>query len=240
MQEYTAKITEIIQETKFVKLIRISFPELKKITFLPGQFVMIGHKNLKNDAGINIERAFSIASAPHQKNHLELCIKLVEGGKFSDLCKNFKIGEQLTVKGPFGKFLLPEHPSGNLIFFAGGTGIAPIMSMLRHLQKGRFSQKTILFFTFREPTDYIYQKELEELDKNYAQFTLLPTCTGQKSADWSGIKGRFTSVYIKEHVANPASQLYLVCGNNDFAKDIKAYLVELGVPKDHIKTEAWG
>src|SRR3989344_9078339 len=103
MQTYQATITEIIQETLLVKLLRLTYPEIKDFSFIPGQFVMIGHPELKSETGVHIERAFSLASAPHQKEHLELCVKIVEGGRFSSICKNFTVGENLSVKGPFGK-----------------------------------------------------------------------------------------------------------------------------------------
>ena len=237
---YQAKITEIIQETPNVKLFRLSFSELKNFSFHAGQFVMIGHPELKGDTGFLIQRAFSVASAPSQKKYLELCIKIVEGGKFSTLCERIRVGDTLEVKGPFGKFHLAEKKEQEYVFFAGGTGIAPLMSMLREFKHQRFPQKVTLFFTFREPEDFIYQKELENMAMTYPHFTLLPTCTSQQPKNWQGTKGRFTIEHMKEHIAFPSIQHYYLCGNNDFVKDIKSYLAALDVPKDNIKTEAWG
>ena len=151
---------------------------------------MVGHPELKGDTGLLIERAFSITSSPHQKNHLELCVKILDQGKFSDICKSLKIGDALTLKGPFGKFTLEQRKP--YVFFAGGTGIAPIMAMLRNFAHQQFPEQTTLFFTFRDPLDYLYKRELEKMEKTYKNFTLLPTCTAQLPSSWEGIKRPFT------------------------------------------------
>ena len=238
MKEYNAVIKEIIQEAPSVKLFRLTFSELEQFNYLPGQFVMAGCSELKGETGLLIERAFSIASSPHQKDHLELCIKILEQGKFSDICRSLKKGDALTLKGPFGKFIIEARKP--YVFFAGGTGIAPIMSMLRNFAHQQFPEKAVLFFTFRYPQDYLYKKELEKMAKTYKNFILIPTCTSQMISPWEGMKGRFTIEHIRENVSDPAKKYYAICGNNDFAQSIRSYLAELSVPKENIKTEAWG
>src|SRR3990167_1718339 len=200
MVTYAAKISEIIQEAPQVKLIRLSFQELKSFKFLPGQFVMIGHSELKGETGLPVQRAFSVASAPSQKDYLELCVKIVEGGKFSKICRGLKKNDTVEVKGPFGKFHLPQDHKNDYAFFAGGTGVAPLMSMLHELKKDRFPVKVVLFFTFREPQDYLYKKELEEMNTTYSNFTLVTTCTSKQPAGWEGMKGRFTVDEIKKFI----------------------------------------
>ena len=201
MKEFEGKIIfikdYIFNEDRIVKIIQISTENEPDFEFVPGQFVMISAGNVKNpqDPQRLKYSSMSICSAPHQLEMLELCIRMPKEikGISMYLKNNAKIGEIIKVKGAFGVFNLKKE-QGEVVFVATGTGIAPIMSMLRHLVHEKFKEKIYFFYGCRGKKDYLYQKELEEIQKNNPNFELHVSFSREE------LNGR--TGYIQEIVKN--------------------------------------
>ena len=107
IKKYTAKVTEIVQDTHDVKLFRVAFDGLKELEFLPGQFFMMSKEGFNNEKGFPIKRAYSIASSPENKDSVEFCVK--KEGIFTNMLFDIPVGTELIMEGPSGRFVLNEE-----------------------------------------------------------------------------------------------------------------------------------
>lgn len=232
ISQFNSKILQIIEEAPEVKTFCLACPQ--DFTFLPGQFIMLSFP------GEKLAKAYSIASAPTKKGVIELTIK-IESYPEEELPKHLtprlgKIekGEELTIKGPYGKFVLDETKN-NFCFLAGGTGIAPLMSMIRYCLAQNLNKKITLINSNKTPEHIIYKKELEAI-KN--KISLIQTITRPDGYQWSGHKGRISKELLQQYL-NPEAMHYL-CGPNEMVKQAKQDLLELKVPQEQIHVELWG
>jgi ferredoxin-NADP reductase len=166
---YQTQLTKKINLASNVYLFEFSLTEPKEISFLAGQYLIL----LVPSKGENISRLYSIASPPWQKNSFELVVELVDGGVASTYLKNLKINDQVLFKGPAGMFTLKET-SKNKVFFATGTGIAPIRSMIMESQKSPSdlegkSQK-FLFWGLRKKEDVYFLEEFKKIKEEDQSF----------------------------------------------------------------------
>lgn len=158
MSQY--KIFNVIQQTQKVKVIQLQHLHGEEIVFLPGQYVDI---NFANDIEQSVDKykSFSISSPPFERNILEIVV--LDFGSFRHRVYNASIGTVLNVNGPYGRFIY-SHDSNYLpVFLAGGSGIAPIMSMLRYIGKKYPEDIFILFYTCKTKKDIIFFKELKDI-----------------------------------------------------------------------------
>jgi len=244
LKEFDGKITFIkdyvFNDKRVVKIIQISTENEPGFDFIPGQFVMISAGNIKNpqDPSRLKFSSMSICSAPYQKGIIELCIRMPNeiDGISMYLKKNAKIGELIKVKGAFGAFNLIKEQS-EIVFVATGTGIAPLMSMLRHLVHEKFKEKIYFFYGCRGKKDYLYQDELEKIQKNNSNFELHVSFSREE------LNGR--AGYIQEIVKNysfPQNkekiQTY-VCGSPRSVEQQVPTLKKHGFKEENIHFEKW-
>ncbi len=218
-----ANIAGIRQETPSVKVLTLDL----RLDFVPGQFVMLGIPGYVDSRGSR--RAYSIASAPGDQ--LELVIKINPAPSFSSAVDKLSVGDSVEVDGPFGKFLLRRPVSQDTTFIAGGTGIAPIMSMLRTASRAPIPPKVVLFFGIKTLKDCIFRSELDGLQAKGIQVIY---CLSQEERE-GFVHGRITSVLPK---FVPKSDVY-ICGSPEMVKDTAALLESLGVQKEKIVREQW-
>lgn len=196
--------------------------------FKSGQFVQL---YVPEGSGQSILRSYSLASPP-QTAELLLCVKLVPHGKGSTYIANLAVGEDVTVRGPEGRFVVaPEH-SAQKTFVATGAGIAPIISMLEDEVTKPYNERLQLIFGVRSVSDVFWKERLECLAKKYSLFSYCITLS-QPSGDWAGGRGRVT-----EHIAQfaPAGNWYL-CGSLPMVKDVRVLLTAQGVATKQIHFE---
>ncbi len=163
--------------------------------FEPGQYAELSV--LDNSPKI-IRRAYSIASSPLERGHLEFYFVLVPDGAISPKLWELKVGERLWL-GPKvkGKFTLEELPQGkDLVMVATGTGIAPYISMLRTFRGKNRWERFVLIHGVRKAHDLGYHKELETICKEDNTVFYIPTVTrDETNTSWSGLRGRIQSVF---------------------------------------------
>ena len=209
------------------------FRPKQEIAFQPGQFMMINP--CPDDT--TYKRAFSVASAPKKDKMIELCIKIVPDGKVSPLIDQLDLGSELWIKGPYGVFTL-RPGEREIIFIAGGTGIAPFRSMLNQLASEKTTRKCWLFYRFKNPEDFLFKEEFLELAKKYSWFTFVSSLSNHAN-DWQHETKRIHDV-IYNYIAEPKKHDVYVCGPPLMVKETIASLIEQGFDPEHIYKEAWG
>jgi ferredoxin-NADP reductase len=181
---------------------------------------------------------YSIASAPHdtaEHGYLEFLVKVDGSSRFGAIVSDLRPGAAMFVSPPSGAFELPPRAEWPLLFIAGGTGIAPMRSMIReaiHLDPGH---RPALIYSARTPDEFAYLDELRDL-ANDGRIALTLTLTGD-AKDWLHARGRAGIEHL-EGVATPET-LCFVCGPPAMVAELPQALLSIGVPRDRIRTENW-
>jgi ferredoxin-NADP reductase len=234
---FHATLTEMVSLSPTVLEITFKPTDFPDFTFDSGQFIMI---RMPDEKGQKQARAFSIASPPHQAPEFQLCIRVHEGGAVTPKVAKLKIGSIVEFQGPLGKFGIKKPLDKNTVFIAGGTGISPMRSMVESLLHEETKTKVMLFYSFRDPTDFLFRKELESLPAKYPNFKLCATVTGKEVPQeaWKGCRGRVTE-HLKDKVKNPKDTSFYLCGPKEFVEATIAKIQEIGVDKSKIFIEEW-
>ncbi|WP_338703916.1 ferredoxin reductase [Streptomyces sp. Q6] len=217
-----AVLTEIRRETPQVSTFRFAVPGWQG--HLPGQHLML---RLTAEDGYTAQRHYSLASAPDDSGHIELTLDHVEGGEVSGYLHTVaRVGDEVEVRGPnSGFFAWPGDRPALLI--GAGSGVVPLMSMLRHQRRLRLATPLRLFVSARTRADLIYAEE-------YAAETT-PVLTRE------GERRRLAADHLAPCFTDgaPRWEAY-VCGSNSFAEHASQLLVGLGQPVDRIRIERFG
>ena len=206
------------------------------IDFTPGMFAMLQYKN--QATGEAIARAFSIANAP-PSDHLEFIIALIHG-RFTSKLDAAKEGDTYYVSAPYGQFKFDINSSPKFLFLAGGTGIAPFMSMLRQAKQLGSQMDSYMIYSTRYANELIYKEELDEYSKN-PKFRVAITVTRPQQGDgWTGQTGHVNADMIAKDCPDFKERISYICGPPAFVKALKDALTSLGVDQKNIKAEMWG
>ena len=236
IQEHILKISEIIDETPSVKVFRVELPNNADINFYPGQFFMV---SFVDDPEIKTSRAYSIASSPLNKEYLEIGFDKV--GPFTTKLFAVKEGDLLKFKGPYGKFYFNEDMKNSLVLIAGGTGITPLMGIIRYCNDKKLSNKVKFIYSVKTTQDIIYKEELEKIKNQNNNFDYAVTVTRPNSEhNWKGRTGRIDLDLLKQNIEDVENSIYFLCGPKEFVHSIIEMLEELGTKKEQIKTDIWG
>jgi len=234
---FEAPVVEIKTETPTTKTLVFDTAGLD-FNFYPGQYVML--EVPYPPTGEVLKRAYSIASPPTKKNTLELTIKRVPNGRASAfLTQEVKVGDRFKIKGPYGKFIWLPEMSKNIVLIGAGSGIVPLMCMLRYIRDaGLYDVFATLLYSNTHYDEIIYREELEDLDKHH-NIKVVHTLTREVPESWKGYTGRINEDMIKREVEDLSENLYYLCGPPAFVDDMSAILESLGVDKDRIKKEKY-
>jgi NAD(P)H-flavin reductase len=221
------RVCSVRRATPSTRIIRLDL-DGAPFAYRPGQVAVIG---IDDDA---LPVPYSIASAPadsERGGYLEFLARHDPGG-FGKL----KRGSRVQVEGPFGSFTFPASPTEkHFLFVAGGTGIAPLRSMIRQAILTRDRSALHLLYSARTPHDFAYLPELRQLARR-GQLDLALTATREMSPRWRGHRGRITPERLAPLVAAPET-LCFVCGPVAMVDDVPRMLVELGIGRDRIRIE---
>jgi len=236
VKEYELKLLEVKQEISDVKLFRFEYPKDNDFKFYPGQFMMV---SFIDNPEIKYPRAYSLASSPENKKYIEIALDKV--AKFTRKMFKLKVGEAMKFKGPYGKFCFTEETKNNLVLIAGGTGITPLIGLVRYCTDRKLSNKIKFLYSVRNPESIIYRKELEKLKNNNKNFDYAVTITrAHANTKWDGKTGRIDADFLKENIEDVKESVYFLCGPKELVHNIISMLESLGVVKDNIKTDIWG
>lgn len=246
MIEFEGTIKELKKyeekDTPGMVLIRIEVPKIDEFTFEAGQAVFLGFDKIKNFTCTDRLRwsPFSIASSPLElkEGNMDFCItvKTEYPGVTNCIGTTAKVGDKIKIKGAFGHFKLQE--GFEQYFFAGtGSGIAPLLSMIRTILKKNENKKLTLFYGIRRGNVYLYKEELEKYQKE-GKLELIPTIS-RDDENWEGKRG-YVQERIKEYkFDNPEKSAIFICGNPKAVEQIKELATEQGIPKEQVFAEKW-
>ncbi len=231
-ETFNATLVKIEELTPTVRNFHFEFLEKPRFDFKAGQFVMI---EVPRDEKM-VKKPYSIASPPHWKNKIELCIKKVEGGYVSTYFFDLKPGYVMPMQGPLGNFLIKEPLPDHLLFVATGTGVAPLRGQIYDLLEKKVTKKLSLILGIRYEDEILFDDEFKALQKQHSNFEYIPTISRPK--DWEGATG-YVQDQIKERYPNPDSRQIYACGLVPMVNSLKEYLTNLGYPKEAIHFEKW-
>lgn len=234
IHENVLKVIKITDETPTVKSFRVELPV--PVDFFPGQFFMV---SFPNDSSIKISRAYSIASSPTEKNYLEIALNKI--GAFTTKMFELREGDLLRFKGPYGKFYFSEEMKNDLVLVAGGTGIAPLIGIIRYCTDKKLGNKIKLFYSVKTPEEIIFHDDIKRLKQKNSNFDYLITITKPEDNHvWSGRRGRIEQNLLAENIENISESACFLCGSKEFVDNIISMLQNIGVKREQIKTDVWG
>ena len=212
-------------------------------THLSGQHVDV---RLTAEDGYQAQRSYSIASAPGDK-HLMLTVELIEDGEVSPyLTDGLRVGDRLELRGPIGGYFVWDPRNGvndgpPLFLAAGGSGIAPLMSMIRHRASTGHKVPSRLLYSSRSYEEVIYREELDRLSANDPTLRVTHTLTRRRPPNWMGYGRRIDRAMLADTAWRPADKpLAFTCGPTAFVETVATHLGELGYEAGRIKTERFG
>lgn len=220
-------ITAIKRETPTVKSFRIAVPMW--IAQLPGQHYEV---RLTAPDGYRAQRSYSVASSPLDEGEVELTIDRLADGEVSPYFDDvLTVGDQVELRGPFTSYFVWRGESPVLLL-GGGSGVVPLMAMLRHRRRTAPPLPMRLIYSVRSAEDVIYADELGD-------DTVL-TFTRAAPEDWSGHRGRIDQALVTDLGAPFADGIAFVCGSNGFVETGTQLLMEAGFVPERIRTERFG
>ena len=225
----------MITETRRVKTLALAVPGWPG--HRAGQHVDI---RLTAEDGYQAERSYSIASAP-DGTRIELTVERLDDGEVSPyLTDELRPGDQIELRGPIGGYFVWEPSQSDPLFLvAGGSGVVPLMAMLRHRAAAGSDADARLLFSSRGWDDIIYRDELERL--NGAGLTVVHTLTRSQPPCWTSYARRVDADMLAEIGPPPAERpLVYICGPTPFVEAVATALVQLGHEPHWIKTERFG
>jgi ferredoxin-NADP reductase len=232
----TATVSQVRTETQRVRSILFECPGWDG--HMAGQHVDV---RLTAEDGYQAQRSYSIGSAP-EDDHLVLTVERLQDGEVSPyLVDVLEAGDQLEMRGPIGRyFVWKDSMGGPLLMIAGGSGVVPFRSMLRHLVSSKSQTPTRLLYSSRTLDDVIYRDELDGLNAK-GDLDIHYTLTRAQPAGWGGYGRRIDRDMLAE-VSWPPEQrpLIYICGPTSFVETAAVALVDLGHDPGLIRTERFG
>jgi ferredoxin-NADP reductase len=232
-----AELLELLQETPRVSSLFFDVPAWSGHD--AGQHVDV---RLTADDGYQAERSYSIASAPEEPR-LALTVERLDDGEVSPyLVGELRVGDRIELRGPIGGYFVWLGADDRPLFLVGGgSGVVPLMSMLRHRARIGSHAQAILLLSSRTLADVIYREELDRLAAESDGLQVVHTLTREKPAGWSGYTRRVDQAMLHE-VAWPKERMpaVFVCGPTPFVEAVASQMVEMGYDARSIKTERFG
>jgi ferredoxin-NADP reductase len=221
-----------------VKTFGLDLPD--RMQHRPGQHYDV---RLRAADGYEAQRSYSIASSPETPGRVELTIEKVNGGEVSGFLHDVAVvGDRIEVRGPIGGYFVWEASLGGpLMLIAGGSGVVPLMAMLRHRAAAGSLVPTRLLYSGRSYDDLIYREELDHLASDGSGLEVVYTLTRSQPSGWQGYSRRIDAAMLAT-VAGPLGRMPLcyICGPTLMVEVAADSLAEIGVPVSRIRTERFG
>jgi ferredoxin-NADP reductase len=227
----------VVEETPRTKSLVLDVPGWAGHT--AGQHVDV---RLTAEDGYQAQRSYSIASPPEDR-HIILTVERLDDGEVSPyLTDVLQPGDQLELRGPIGGYFTWQVAAGGpLLLVAGGSGIVPLMAMIRHRAAHTSTVPTRLLYSSRTFDDIIYRQELAQLTAADPTLMVVHTLTRHRPQGWTGYGRRIDRTMLAEVAWPPSEQPQaFVCGPTALVETVASALVELGHEALRVKTERFG
>ena len=232
------EVADLIDETPRVRSVVMNVPDWPG--HLAGQHVDV---RLTADDGYQTQRSYSIASPPDVGNRVAVTVERIDDGEVSPfLASEVRVGDKLEFRGPIGGYFVWDVTVGGpLLLVAGGSGICPLMAMLRHRAARESAVPARLLYSARSQEDVIYREELDRLAAAGNGLDVHYTLTRAQPPGWSGYRRRVDREMLDELAWPPWEHpLTFVCGPTPLVESVAEALVQLGHDATRIKTERFG
>lgn len=231
---YVLAVRQFVQATPRNRIITVDLGSVA-FDFQAGQAVFAGLANG------NVRRPYSVACSPtqaRQNNAIELLVQIDDHTPPDPHLERAIPGTQVRIEGPFGSFGLPSPmPEQQLLFIAGGTGIAPLRAMMWETLAHRSDVHVSLIYSARSPDEFAYRDELNALTAE-GRLDLRMTITRDTVARWTGGRGRIDAAVIRSMLKSEETRC-LICGPPTLVKDATATLKAAGVDDSRIMSETF-
>jgi ferredoxin-NADP reductase len=232
-----ATVTAVRTETPEVKTLTLALPNWTP--HRPGQHYDV---RLTAQDGYSAQRSYSVASEPERTGEIDITVERIGDGEVSPyLDDTVVIGDRFEVRGPIGGYFVWDNSIGGpLLLVAGGSGVVPLMAMLRHRGAAGVKDPARLLYSARTYEQIIYRQELEMLARKNG-VTVSYTLTRSQPAGWKGYARRVDDAMLKE-VRAPLGRdaLAFICGPTALVEVAADGLERVGMPADRIRTERFG
>ena len=232
-----ANVLDVVVETPRVKTIRLAVPGWGG--HVPGQHVDV---RLTAEDGYQAERSYSIASPPGERS-IALTVERLDDGEVSPfLTEELRAGDQIELRGPLGGyFTWTVEQGGPLALVAGGSGVVPLMAMVRYRSAQASRVPTHLLCSWRTGEDVIYRNELDRLAAGGDGLRVTHTLTRGAPAGWRGFTRRIDREMLVDVLPAPGEgPTAYVCGPTPMVESVASLLVSVGYAPERIKTERFG
>jgi len=233
-----ATVSAIRDETPSVRTFSLKVPAWRG--HRAGQHVDL---RLTAEDGYSVERSYSIASEPERTGAIDLTVERLPDGEASAFLDDVVVvGDRLEIRGPIGGYFVWDvSVGGPLLLVAGGSGVVPLMAMVRHRTRSGSTVPARLLLSSRHVEEIIYREELEGLAARADGLAVVHTLTRSQPAGWTGYTRRIDERMLAE-VLEPigiAARTF-ICGPTALVETAANGLVRLGLPADRIRTERFG
>lgn len=226
------RVKEIRRFNDHTIILLLKLPSNEHLQFLAGQYIDLLLRNGKR-------RSFSLANAPHQDNHLELHIRYYKNGIFSEYTfYQLQKGALLKFEGPLGSFFFREDSERPMIMVAGGTGFAPIKSIIEHsIHCG--NRRTIYLYRGARNQQELYLNELaQSWADDYSHIKYIPVLSEESDPDWQGKQGLVHQA-MGDSMEDISQYEVYTCGPPPMIQGLKDLLIARGLPEEFIYSDAF-
>jgi ferredoxin-NADP reductase len=238
LQWQVGRVSAIHPETPRVKTFTVTLPE-----WMAHRAGMHYDVRLTAPDGYQAERSYSIASEPERQGVVDLTVERIDDGEVSPYMHDvLRVDDQLELRGPIGGYFVWDvEYGGPLVLVAGGSGVVPLMAIIRHRAAVRSAIPTRLLYSSRSPDDVIYGAELERRQAADHGVEVVHTFTRQQPTGWTGYRRRIDRAMLSE-VIKPFGRTVraYICGPTVLVEVVANSMLELGVPAGQIRTERFG
>lgn len=240
---FDLRVKDIIHETKDAITIVFEQPKTGKINYRSGQFLTL----IGSVQGKEIRRAYSLCSSPFTDDDLAVTVKRVDNGLMSNwLPDNLKVGDTLKVMEPMGQFTTEysKDRKRHLIMFAGGSGITPMMSIIKSILTQEPDSICSLIYCNRDIDSIIFKDELARWETNYQGRLHVIHVLDNAPMNWQGYSGLLNHdmlIKLFERIPNWGidKSTYLMCGPEGMMKNVETLLAQQNIPKEKIFKESF-
>jgi ferredoxin-NADP reductase len=232
-----------------ITAINVDTPRVKTFSFrpsMPFSFKAGQHAEVRLTApdGYRAQRSYSISSAPENPGTIDLTIERLDDGEVSPFFHEVaEVGDEIELRGPLGgHFVWSVGDGGPLLLVGGGSGVAPLMSMLRHRAAQGSALPALLLFSARTREEIIFGDELLELNNRQDGFRVVFTLTRETAPRSGDYARRVDAAMMADILAMlPAAPKHVfVCGSNPFVEAAADGAIAAGIPPETIRTERYG